>query len=109
MTLQKTTTGVFWPPKNESRWRFWSVPRLLALPVHYLSAMSTKSSDTKNGKKLATQIESFHSINDATTVVEYAIMLALIVLVCIAAIILVGGEAGAFWGNNADQMEQFVK
>ena len=42
---------------------------------------------------------------DGPTSVEYAVMLALIIIVCIGAITLVGGETANFWGNNRTQLE----
>ncbi len=39
------------------------------------------------------------------TVVEYAVMLACIIAVCIASITLVGGGTYNFWNNNKTQIE----
>ena len=42
------------------------------------------------------------------TAVEYAVMLAMIIGSCIAAITLVGGEAGGSWHNTSDQLDTFM-
>ncbi len=42
---------------------------------------------------------------DGATAVEYAVMLALIIIVCIGAVTLVGGETANFWGNNRQELE----
>jgi pilus assembly protein Flp/PilA len=42
---------------------------------------------------------------DATTTVEYVVMLALIVIVCITAITTVGGETFNYWSNNRDRID----
>jgi Flp pilus assembly pilin Flp len=55
-----------------------------------------------------TKLQNFHEGQSGATIVEYAIMLALIAAVCFAAITIVGFEAGAFWGSNADQVNEFV-
>ena len=55
-----------------------------------------------------TKLQRFHQGQSGATIVEYAIMLALIAAVCFAAITLVGFEAGAFWGSNADQVSEIV-
>jgi pilus assembly protein Flp/PilA len=41
----------------------------------------------------------------AATAVEYAVMLALIIAVCIASITLVGGGTFNFWNNNSTQLD----
>ncbi|HEV3007223.1 MAG TPA: Flp family type IVb pilin [Pirellulales bacterium] len=38
--------------------------------------------------------------SDAATAVEYAVMLALIIVVVIGAIAVLGGNAGLLWGNS---------
>jgi pilus assembly protein Flp/PilA len=42
------------------------------------------------------------------TATEYAVMLALIIGSCIAAITLVGGEAGGSWQNTSSQLDTFM-
>ena len=42
---------------------------------------------------------------DGPTSVEYAVMMALIIIVCIGAITLVGGETANFWDNNRQELE----
>ena len=54
-------------------------------------------------KKLITKVQKFMQAEDGPTAVEYAIMLALIVIVCIAAIQAVGTAAnGAFQNVTAE-------
>ena len=50
----------------------------------------------------------FHRNEDAATAVEYAVMLALIAAVCLAAIQLVGIEASQIWVSNAEQVETVI-
>ena len=42
------------------------------------------------------------------TAVEYAVMLAMIIGSCIAAISLVGGEAGGSWHATSDQLDTYM-
>jgi pilus assembly protein Flp/PilA len=42
---------------------------------------------------------------DGATAVEYAVMLACIILVCIGAITLVGGGTFNYWQNNRSELE----
>ena len=55
-------------------------------------------------KKLITKVQKFMQAEDGPTAVEYAIMLALIVIVCIAAIQLVGQAANDAFENVAGEM-----
>jgi Flp pilus assembly pilin Flp len=43
--------------------------------------------------------------SDAATAVEYAVMLALIIIVVIGAIAVLGGNAGLLWGNSTSQLQ----
>ncbi len=52
-----------------------------------------------------TRILRFLSNEDGPTSVEYAVMLALIIVVCIGAITLTGGEVFNMWGNNRQEIE----
>jgi pilus assembly protein Flp/PilA len=47
----------------------------------------------------------FITRDEAATAVEYAVMLALIVLTCLVAIRGVGGRANAMWTNTQTEME----
>ena len=49
-------------------------------------------------------------LNDESgpTAVEYAVMLALILVSCLAAIGLVGGEAGGSWHATKDKLDTFM-
>jgi Flp pilus assembly pilin Flp len=49
-------------------------------------------------------LQRFGVDEDAATAVEYCVMLALIVLACIASISLTGGETVNFWGRNRDEI-----
>ena len=51
------------------------------------------------------RIARFLRQEDGPTVVEYAVMIALIIAVCIGAITLVGGGTYDFWQNNKNQLE----
>ena len=55
-------------------------------------------------KKLITKVQKFMQAEDGPTAVEYAIMLALIVIVCIAAIQQVGGAANSAFTNIGSQL-----
>lgn len=50
-------------------------------------------------------ISNFFENDNAATAVEYAVMLALILLSIIAAISQVGGASGSMWGNNNTQLK----
>ena len=52
-----------------------------------------------------TKILAFLVAEDGPTSVEYAVMLALIIIVCIGAITTVGGETANFWNNNRVELE----
>ena len=54
---------------------------------------------------IARQVREFISRDDGPTSVEYAVMLAMIIIVCISAITLVGGETFDFWDNNRSELE----
>jgi pilus assembly protein Flp/PilA len=43
--------------------------------------------------------------DDGTTAVEYAVMLALIILMCITAITTVGGQTFNYWDNNKNKID----
>jgi pilus assembly protein Flp/PilA len=55
-------------------------------------------------KNLKAMVQRFLVSDDGPTAVEYAVMLALIVLVCIAAIRSVGTNANATFTNMASEM-----
>jgi len=46
--------------------------------------------------------------DDGPTSVEYAVMLALIIIVCISAITLTGGQIVNVWGNNRQEIENAI-
>lgn len=47
----------------------------------------------------------FLQSDDAATAVEYAVMMALILLACIGAINALGAGSSGMWGNNKDKLE----
>jgi pilus assembly protein Flp/PilA len=55
-------------------------------------------------KSLATKVRRFLKNEDGPTAVEYAVMLALIIIVCLAAITAVGTQAAAQFNNIATQV-----
>lgn len=55
-----------------------------------------------------TKILRFLRREDGPTSVEYAVMLALIIVVCISAITLTGGEVVNMWGNNRQEIENAI-
>ncbi len=55
-------------------------------------------------KKLAMKVQRFLASEDGPTAVEYAVMLALIVIVCLAAIRSIGTNANATFENVAGQL-----
>ncbi|WP_166825327.1 Flp family type IVb pilin [Thalassoroseus pseudoceratinae] len=50
-------------------------------------------------------IQAFFTEDNAATAVEYAVMLAMILLSIIAAISQVGGASGSMWDNNSTQLK----
>jgi len=50
------------------------------------------------------KIYSFLKQEEATTSVEYAVMLALIILACIGAVVTLGGGANNLWGGNLNNI-----
>ena len=55
-----------------------------------------------------TKILRFLRREDGPTSVEYAVMLALIIIVCIGAVTLTGGEVVNMWGNNRQEIENAI-
>jgi pilus assembly protein Flp/PilA len=53
---------------------------------------------------MMTKVLQFLCCEDGPTSVEYAVMLALIIITCIAAITLAGGQVFNMWGNNRDEI-----
>ena len=54
--------------------------------------------------RFAQRIRHFLTSEDGPTAVEYAVMLALIIAVCVAAITAVGSQTSAQWNNIATQV-----
>lgn len=55
-------------------------------------------------KSLAKKVQRFLVSEDGPTAVEYAVMLALIVIVCLTAITAIGNNASATFQDVADQL-----
>ena len=55
-------------------------------------------------KKFAEQVRRFMVSEDGPTAVEYAVMLALIVIVCLTAIQAIGTNANSTFNNVANQL-----
>ena len=55
-------------------------------------------------KSIATKVQRFLKSEDGPTAVEYAIMLALIVIVCLTAIQAIGTNASSAFQNIADEL-----
>lgn len=55
-------------------------------------------------KSLATKVRHFLKSEDGPTAVEYAVMLALIIIVCLTAITAVGTQAAAQFNNIATKV-----
>ena len=58
-------------------------------------------------KKFVTKVQRFMKSEDGPTAVEYAIMLALIVIVCLTAIQAVGTAANSSFENITTQLNTF--
>lgn len=56
-------------------------------------------------KSLALKVQRFLVTEDGPTAVEYAVMLALIVIVCLTAIQAIGTNASTTFQNVADQLQ----
>ena len=55
-------------------------------------------------KSLAQKVQRFLVSEDGPTAVEYAVMLALIVIVCMGAITTLGGNANSSFSNTATKL-----
>lgn len=42
---------------------------------------------------------------DAATAVEYAVVLALILMAMLGTILILGGQTGTLWGNSKDKLD----
>jgi pilus assembly protein Flp/PilA len=54
--------------------------------------------------RLRMVVRSFVKNDEAATMVEYALMLALIAVVCIAAVVIIGSQANLVFTNISDQL-----
>ena len=57
-------------------------------------------------KSVITKVQRFLKSEDGPTAVEYAIMLALIVIVCLSAVQAIGTNASAAFQDIADDLDQ---
>jgi pilus assembly protein Flp/PilA len=53
-------------------------------------------------------LQQFLRDESGPTAVEYAVMLAMVIGTCIAAITIFGGEAGASWQNTKGKLETYM-
>ena len=74
-------------------------------PRSFLLFVSTAGS--RGGDSVMRRIKHFLWSDDGATAVEYAVMLAMILLSVIAAIGTVGAQAGGMWGNNQTQLDLY--
>lgn len=51
------------------------------------------------------QIQRFFKAQDGVTAVEYAVLLALIVVACIAAVKAVGDKTSGIWASNKSELD----
>jgi pilus assembly protein Flp/PilA len=59
-------------------------------------------------KRYLSKITAFLADESGPTAVEYAVMLALILAVCIAAIATLGTSTASSWADSSNQMETFM-
>ena len=50
----------------------------------------------------------FHTDESGATAVEYAVMVALIIIVAIGAVQGLGGSNGALWGNTTSEVQTYL-
>ena len=79
--------------------------RALFLNVERLDAMDDSCSELPSGKMPMNYILKFLREEDGPTAVEYAVMLAMIVMFCLGAIRLLGTTAASSFQESADQMQ----
>lgn len=72
--------------------------------LHAFTVRSPPVSEEMKVSNLLLSIRRFDQDQDGATAVEYAIMLALIVAVCILAIGSVGSEASSLWTRNGSEI-----
>ena len=58
--------------------------------------------------RLIPKFIAFLDNEDGTTATEYAVILALIIVVCIAAFASMGSASSNLWTNNTDQIDTFL-
>jgi pilus assembly protein Flp/PilA len=79
-----------------------AIPKQFDLPVGSCEEVRLEWRDTM--KALALKVQRFLVCEDGPTAVEYAVMLALIVIVCLTAISAVGSKASTTFKNVSDQL-----
>jgi len=55
-------------------------------------------------RQVVPKVTRFLKCEDGPTSVEYAVMLALILMVAIGSISVLGGQGGTLWENNSDEL-----
>lgn len=58
--------------------------------------------------RLIPKVNGFLAEENGTTSTEYAVIIALIIVVCIAAFATMGSANSNLWTNNTDQIETFL-
>ena len=56
-------------------------------------------------KSFASKVRRFLASDDGPTAVEYAVMLAMIILTCIGTVATFGGQTGTLWGNTDTKLK----
>ena len=106
LTLQAC---VIWQkiPKNICRLRIYDVGLKydLCAPVLCRQQIITDFHYVLSGAAAMSKRIRFFRHEEGATAVEYAVMVALIIAVCIGAITLVGGGTYDFWENNRTRLE----
>ncbi len=69
------------------------------------STLFTKTLWCRMLRSFYKSVRQFFVLDEATTAVEYAVMLALILMAVIAAIGTFGSQTGGLWGNTNTQFE----
>ncbi len=77
----------------------------MLLPSHRLPVEAYTKQLEEDMKNLALKVQRFLTSEDGPTAVEYAVMLALIVIVCLTAIQAIGTNANTTFGKIRDAIK----
>ena len=77
----------------------------MLLPSHRLPVGAYTKQLEEDMKNLALKVQRFLTSEDGPTAVEYAVMLALIVIVCLTAIQAIGTNANTTFGKIRDAIQ----